>query len=136
MSTPGRILIVDDEANARNALAELLRDEGYAVDTAPDGAQALPKIEEWSPDLVLTDLKMPGMDGLALMRSVRQHDPDTIFVVMTAFGTLETAIQAMREGAVDYLTKPVNVEEMTLVLQRELARKRLRSDATEPRRSA
>ena len=72
MEPRGRILIVDDEANARTALAELVRDEGYSVETAADGFKALPKLDEFAPDLVLTDLKMPGMDGIALMRKARE----------------------------------------------------------------
>ena len=124
-----RILIVDDEANARTALAELLRDEGYAVDTAADGFKALPKLEELAPDVVVTDLKMPGLSGLELMDKVRERDPECVVIVMTAFGAIETAVQAMRQGAADYLTKPVNIEELTLVLKRELERKRLRAEA-------
>jgi DNA-binding NtrC family response regulator len=128
MANRGRILIVDDEVNARTALAELLRDEGYAVETAADGFKALPKLEEFSPDLVLTDLKMPGMDGIELMRKTTARDPDCVCVVMTAFGAVDTAVQAMREGAADYVTKPVNLEELQLVLARELDRKRLRAE--------
>jgi DNA-binding NtrC family response regulator len=124
-----RILIVDDEANARTALAELLRDEGYAVETAADGFKALPKLDEFAPDVVVTDLKMPGLSGLELMDKVRERDPSCVVVVMTAFGDIETAVQAMRQGAADYLTKPVNVEELALVLKRELERKRLRAEA-------
>src|SRR6478735_11255410 len=101
----GRILVVDDEANARTALAELLRDEGYAVETAADGFKALPKLEEFSPDVVVTDLKMPGLSGLELMDKVRERDPSCVLIVMTAFGAIETAVQAMRQGAADYLTK-------------------------------
>jgi len=129
MSHKGRILIVDDEVNARTALAELLRDEGYAVETAADGFKALPKLEEHEPDLVVTDLKMPGIDGLELMRKVTARDPNCIVVVMTAFGAVDSAVKAMREGAADYLIKPVNVEELVLVIQRELERKRLRAEA-------
>jgi DNA-binding NtrC family response regulator len=124
-----RILIVDDEANARTALAELLRDEGYAVETAADGFKALPKLEEFTPDLVVTDLKMPGLTGLELMDKVRERDPEAVVIVMTAFGAVDTAVQAMKQGAADYLTKPVNVEELSLVLRRELERKRLRAEA-------
>jgi CheY-like chemotaxis protein len=69
-------LIADDEANARSALAELLREEGYSVDTAADGFKALPKLEELAPDLVLTDLKMPGLGGIELMRKARERDPN------------------------------------------------------------
>jgi DNA-binding NtrC family response regulator len=124
-----RILIVDDEANARTALAELLRDEGYAVETAADGFKALPKLEEFVPDLVVTDLKMPGLNGLELMQKLRERDPDAVVIVMTAFGAVDSAVQAMKQGAADYLTKPVNVDELSLVLKRELERKRLRAEA-------
>jgi DNA-binding NtrC family response regulator len=124
-----RVLIVDDEANARTALAELLRDEGYAVDTAADGFKALPKLEELPPDIVLTDLKMPGLSGLELMGKVRERVPEAVVIVMTAFGGVDTAVQAMKLGAADYLTKPVNLEELGLVLKRELERKRLRAEA-------
>src|SRR5262249_46631498 len=124
-----RILIVDDEANARTALAELLRDEGYAVETAADGFKALPKLDEFAPDVVVTDLKMPGLSGLELMEKVRERDTGCVVIVMTAFGAIESAVQAMRQGAADYLTKPVNLEELSLVLKRELERKRLRMEA-------
>jgi DNA-binding NtrC family response regulator len=129
MASKGRILVVDDEVNARTALAELLREEGYAVETAADGFKALPKLEELEPDLVLTDLKMPGLDGLELMQKVRERDPECVVVLMTAFGAVETAVKAMRQGASDYITKPVNMDELVMVLARELERKRLRAEA-------
>ena len=94
-----RILVVDDEANARTALAELLKEEGYSVETAADGFKALSKFEEGHPDLILTDLKMPGMDGVELLEKVRQSDPDVEVVVMTAFGAVDTAVQAISEAA-------------------------------------
>jgi two-component system, NtrC family, response regulator AtoC len=124
-----RILIVDDEANARTALAELLRDEGYAVETAADGFKALPKLEEHEPDLVITDLRMPGLTGIELMAKVQERDPETVIIVLTAFGAVDTAVKALKQGAAHYLTKPVNVDELTLVLKRELERKRLRAEA-------
>src|SRR3954453_20008290 len=124
MAARERILVVDDEANARSALAELLRDEGYSVETAADGFKALPKLEELAPDVVVTDLKMPGLDGIELMHKVRERDPECVLIVMTAYGAIDTAVKAMREGAADYITKPVNIEELTLVLARELERKR------------
>src|SRR5512143_2894843 len=99
MDPRGRILIVDDEANARMALAELLREEGYAVETAADGFKALPKLEDFGPDLVLTDLKMPGMDGMELMKRTWEGDPERVVVVMTAYGSVDTAVAAMRQGA-------------------------------------
>jgi DNA-binding NtrC family response regulator len=124
-----RILVVDDEPNARAALAELLRDEGYAVETAADGFKALPKIEEFAPDLLLTDLRMPGMNGIDLMGKAREIDPEIAAVVMTAHGEVETAVTAMRQGAADYLNKPLVFEELTVVLERALERRRLRREA-------
>ncbi|MBK7582239.1 MAG: sigma-54-dependent Fis family transcriptional regulator [Myxococcales bacterium] len=131
--TKGRILVVDDEPNARNALAEILKEEGYSVETAADGFKGLARAEEFSPALVLTDLKMPGMDGVELLRKLRQHAPDVPVVLMTAFGAVETAVSAMREGAADYLTKPLNTDELVLVIDRALERTRLRRETTELR---
>ncbi len=125
----GSILVVDDEANARTALAELLRDEGYRVETAADGFKALGKMEELSPDLVLTDLKMPGMGGVELLEKVRASDEDVVVIVMTAFGAVESAVEAMKKGAADYLTKPLNTAELFLVVGREMERRRLRREA-------
>jgi DNA-binding NtrC family response regulator len=124
----GRVLVVDDEANARTALAELLKEEGYVVETAADGFKALGKLEDFEPDVVLTDLKMPGMDGLELLRKVREREAEAVVLVMTAFGAVETAVSAMKEGAADYLTKPLNMTELTLVLGREMERHRLRRE--------
>jgi DNA-binding NtrC family response regulator len=129
METQGRILVVDDEANARSALVELLREEGYSVEGAADGFKALGKLAEFAPDLVLTDLKMPGMDGIELLKKIQELDRDTVVVVMTAFGAVETAVAAMRAGASDYLTKPVNVAELSLVVGREIAQRRVRAEA-------
>jgi DNA-binding NtrC family response regulator len=124
-----RILVVDDEANARTALAEMLKDEGYAAETAADGFKALGKLAEFAPHVLLTDLKMPGMDGLELLRKARDLDESIVVIVMTAFGAVDTAVAAMREGASDYLTKPLNMNELLLVLQREIERQRLRGEA-------
>jgi DNA-binding NtrC family response regulator len=129
METKGRILVVDDEVNARTALLELLRDEGYSVESAADAFKALGKMADFAPDLVLTDLKMPGMDGLQLLDKVRAGDPDLPVIVMTAFGEVETAVRAMRAGARDYLNKPVNVGELSLVVARELEQRRIRAEA-------
>jgi two-component system response regulator HydG len=129
VNTKGRILVVDDEVNARNALNELLTEEGYVVDSAADGFKALGKVADLAPDLVLTDLKMPGMDGLQLLAKLREGDADLPVIVMTAFGEVETAVRAMREGARDYLAKPVNVGELSVVVARELEQRRLRIEA-------
>ena len=129
----GRVLIVDDEPNARTALARLIRDEGYCVETAADGFKALPKLADFAPDVVLTDLKMPGMDGIALIRKAHSLDPETAAVVMTAYGAVDTAVAAMRQGACDYLTKPIDIDELAIVLERVVERRRLRFEAGQMR---
>ena len=134
MESKGRILVVDDEVNARTALVELLRDEGYTVDAAADGFKALGKMAELEPDLVLTDLKMPGMDGIQLLGRVREQEPDLPVIVMTAFGDVESAVGAMRTGARDYLSKPVNMGELSVVIAREMEQRRLRVEAGHLRR--
>jgi DNA-binding NtrC family response regulator len=131
--TKANILVVDDEPNARTALAEILKGEGYAVETAGDGFKALARMAETAPDLVLTDLKMPGLDGVELMKKVKEHEPELPVVVMTAFGAVETAVSAMREGAADYLQKPLNSDELLIVLERALERTKLRRETTELR---
>ncbi len=131
--TRARVLVVDDEANARNALAEILREERYSVETAADGFKALGKLEDFAADLVLTDLKMPGMDGIEFMGKVRATDRDVGVIVMTAFGAVDTAVAAMRAGASDYLTKPLNTDELLIVIERELERQKLRRETKDLR---
>jgi DNA-binding NtrC family response regulator len=121
----GRIVVADDERAARESLAEILRDDGYEVFTASSGEEALRLVAEESPDVLLTDLRMPGLDGHELLSRVRRAYPETAVVVMTAYGTIRSAVEALREGAEDYLTKPVNVEEIEHLLARILQKKKL-----------
>jgi len=121
----GRILIVDDEANARAALSEILREEGYETETAADGFKALGKLGSFAPDLVLTDLKMPGLDGIGLLEEARGASPSTVVVVMTAFGTIDSAIQAIKLGAENYLTKPLEPTTLIAVVERAMEKSRL-----------
>ena len=130
----GRILVVDDEAAARSALAELLRAEGYEVETAGDAFKALGRLGEFTPELVLSDLNMPGMDGVELLRKLKEYSVELPVVLMTAFGGVETAVTAMRDGATDYLTKPLNTDELLIVLARCLESAKLRREASELRR--
>ncbi len=123
-----RILVVDDEAAARNALVELLRDEGFNVHSAADGFKALGQVDAWSPHLIITDVKMPGMDGLALMKKLRERGDAVGIVVMTAFGSVENAVEAMQQGADDYLTKPVHFPELLVVVRKVLEHHRLRHE--------
>ncbi len=121
----GRILVVDDEVNARTALAELLREEGYEVEMAADAFKALGKYEEFSPHAVVTDLHMPGMTGIELLEKIRATDDPATVIVMTAFGEVASAVSAMRAGAADYLAKPLDFDELRLVLDKALEHRRL-----------
>ncbi len=125
MASRGRILIVDDEANARAALSEILREEGYSTETAADGFKALGKLEEFQPDVVLTDLKMPGLDGIGLMEKAQATRSDATFVVMTAFGSISNAVEAVKKGAYNYLTKPLDFTVLAVVVERAVERSRL-----------
>jgi two-component system response regulator HydG len=124
-----RILVVDDEPSARSGLDKLLRQEGYLVDLAGDGPTALGLAAERPPDVAVTDLKMPGMDGLELLAKLREQDPDLPVLVVTAFGDVSSAVSAMRVGADDYLTKPVDFDALLLSLERALERRALRTEA-------
>ncbi|MFT3697034.1 MAG: sigma-54 dependent transcriptional regulator [Kofleriaceae bacterium] len=135
MVRTGKVLVVDDEVSARTTLADLLRDEGYDVEMAADAFKALGKIEAFAPQVVVTDLQMPGMDGIELVKRVRAMDEPAAVIVMTAFGAVQTAVEAMRSGAADYLTKPLDFDELLIVLdrvfelqhlQREVNRRQLR----------
>jgi two-component system NtrC family response regulator/two-component system response regulator HydG len=121
----GRVLIADDEEAARRSLKQILTEDGFEVTLAGDGEEALRLIAEESPDVLLTDLRMPRMDGHELLTRVRQGYPDVTVVIMTAHGTIRSAVQALREGAEDYLTKPINVEELEHLLDRILKKNRL-----------
>src|SRR6266581_9719900 len=109
---PEAILVADDEPGVRESLAEVLRDAGYAVQTAADGAAALAALERDDFGVVITDLRMPGADGLAVLRRAREISPQTLVVVMTAHGSVETAVEALRAGATDYLLKPVVFDDL------------------------
>src|SRR6185437_3247708 len=125
MASRGRILIVDDEANARAALSEILREEGYTTETAADGFKALGKLEEFQPDVVLTDLKMPGLDGIGLMEKAQATQSDATFVVMTAFGSISSAVEAVKKGAYNYLTKPLDFSVLVVVVEGAVERSKL-----------
>ncbi len=126
-------MVVDDEANARTALAELLRDEGFDVETAADAFKALGKYESFAPHVVVTDLKMPGMDGIELVKKIRTAEDPAIVVVMTAFGAVSSAVDAMRAGAAEYLTKPINFDELLVVLDKVFEQQELRRETRQLR---
>ena len=118
--TATRILLVDDDDNLRWVTQTQLEEAGYAVTTAADGETALDAIDRERPELVVTDLKMPGMSGMELLDRIRSDDPDLPVIIMTAFGTIQNAVQAVKGGAYDYLTKPIDSEDLLLILKRAL----------------
>lgn len=114
------LLIVDDEKNAREGLKWALENDEFKVDIAVGGQEALDHISRNRTDLVVTDLKMPGMDGLELLERVKAEDPSIEVIMITAHSTVETAVEAMKQGASDYQTKPIRLDELKLVIQRVL----------------
>ena len=116
----GRILVVDDDESLRRVTQVQLEQLGYQVATAADGMQALSTLQKTPHELVITDLKMPAMSGLELLKKIRADYPETIVVMITAFGTVETAVEAMKAGAYDYITKPVHPEELKLCVARAM----------------
>ncbi len=120
------ILIVEDHPDMRDALCDLLEERGYQVTTAMDGRQALEKVRERRFfNIVLLDMKIPGMDGMELLQSIKGMNKEIIVIVMTAYGTMEDVIEAMRRGAYDYITKPPDVEEMISIIERSILRQKL-----------
>ena len=123
-----RVLVVDDEKFIRDILADFLGMEGYMVRTAEDGTGAVRELEKAKYDLVITDLKMPKMGGLDLLKEIARSYPDTLTIIMTGFGTVETAIDAMKRGAYDYVLKPFKVEEILRIAERGLEKQRLAAE--------
>src|SRR5512144_2212375 len=123
-----RILVVDDEEIVRESLGGWLEKDGYTVAVAPDGPSAIERIkgERWS--ILIVDLKMPGMDGLQVLEEAKRLQPDTVVVIMTAYATVDTAVSAMKLGAYDYLVKPFDPEELSLMLEKIVSQQSLRHE--------
>ncbi|HEX7608224.1 MAG TPA: sigma-54 dependent transcriptional regulator, partial [Candidatus Cryosericum sp.] len=114
------ILVVDDEENIRELLRESLEDEGYRVNVAKNGQEAVEKVKAMSPDTVLMDVKMPVMSGMDAFLKIKESQPDLPVIFLTAFGSSDLAISAMKSGAYDYLTKPFDVDEVKIKVKRAL----------------
>lgn len=119
-----RILIVDDEVNMCSVMQDILVDEGYEVMVAENGNEALQIVHKVTPDLIITDINMPCMGGLDLLREVKSLHPDVQFIIMTGFGELETYLNAMHNGAFDYITKPLNIEMLKIMVAKVLGQSR------------
>ncbi len=124
----GSILVVDDEEIIRDSLSFVLKKEGYRVEEAANGKAALEKIQAGSFELVLTDLEMPEMKGIELLENISGLAPETMVMIITAYGSIDTAISALREGAVDYLLKPVNFDELLHKVRKLLSDRRVASE--------
>ncbi|HVN31648.1 MAG TPA: sigma-54 dependent transcriptional regulator [Thermoanaerobaculaceae bacterium] len=122
MTTPVRILVVDDEQHVRNSLATWFREEGYEVSVAASGKEALATLTREGTNILLVDIKMPGMDGLELQHKVRELAPDATIIIMTAYASVETAVQALKEGAYDYIVKPFDPENVSRLVRKAAER--------------
>jgi two-component system, NtrC family, response regulator HydG len=127
-SPGGRVLVVDDQKNMRATTAMLLRQGGHVVEEAEDGAAAVLRLQTVSFDVVLTDLRMPAVDGLEVLRAARELAPETEVIVMTAYATVEAAVEAMKRGAYDFVAKPFKEEELLLRVARALERRRMKGE--------
>ena len=130
----GSLLVVDDDAVVREALVEALVEAGYDVRAADDGVRAVALLAERAPDIVLSDVRMPGMDGLALLALLRERAPDIPVLLMTAFDDMPTVVAAMREGATDFLVKPLDLHELRARVARVIDDRRARARAARGRR--
>jgi DNA-binding NtrC family response regulator len=128
MNTKERIMIVDDEKIVRESLYHWFMDEGYKVDTAENAEVALKKFDKDRFDLILLDMKMPGMSGLDLLPKLKQIDDDCFVILITAYASVPSAIQALKEGAFDYITKPVDPEELNHIVKNALQQKKLKTE--------
>ncbi len=122
MTMPVRILVVDDEQHIRNSLATWFREEGYDVAVAASGRDALATLAREGTNILLVDIKMPGMDGLELQRKVRELAPDATVIIMTAYASVETAVEALKEGAYDYIVKPFDPEAVSRLVRKAAER--------------
>src|SRR5512147_973290 len=123
-----RVLVVDDEENLRLLVRTILRREGLEVEVASSGEQALALVETFGPDVILTDVRMPRMGGLDLLTTLKAKGNDAVVIVMSAYGNVDLAIEAMKAGAYDYLQKPFKAEEVVLTLRKAEEREALRRE--------
>lgn len=131
---PQSILIVDDEKAIRKTLTEILTFEGFTVDEAADGAEAVKKIKEGNYDCVLCDIKMPKMDGIEVLEQIREHKPDTPFIVISGHGNIETAVEAVKKGAFDFIAKPPDLNRLLITIRNAMDKKSLVTETKQLRK--
>ncbi len=122
------LIVVDDEFSVRDSLYNWFRKDGYRVDTAENATEALQRLQENSYDVVLLDIKLPGMDGIELQRRIHQIDPNLAVIMITAYASVETAVQALKQGAFDYVTKPIDPDELSHLVRNALEQRRLKAE--------
>lgn len=122
------ILIADDEINAREGLKKALSGDGRRVDVAADGVEAFDLLQKRSYDVLITDIRMPGMDGMQLLEKAKREDPHLEVILLTAYGAIENAVQAIKKGAYDYITKPINLDELEALLERVFEKRRIEQE--------
>ncbi len=120
-----KILIVEDDQKMNQGLVHIISKEGYVVESADSGEKALEKIKDTQFDLVISDLKLPGIDGKELLKATKKYDANILFIIITAYGTVDTAVSAMKEGAEDYILKPFDMEELRLVVKKTMEKREL-----------
>ncbi len=128
MNLARRILVVDDEESHRLMLKAVLKEDGYQIGEAADGAEAIKAVEQESFDLILLDLRMPGKDGIETLMEIRKISPLVPIIIMTAFASIKTAVEALKAGASDYLTKPLDIDELKILMQKALELYDLRTE--------
>jgi DNA-binding NtrC family response regulator len=128
------ILIVDDEASIRDSLNQWLAADGYRVDVAEDANGALKKIQESLWDVILLDIRMPGMDGIELQHRIKQIDQNIVTIIITAHASVETAVQALKDGAFDYVTKPIDPDDLSRLVRNAVEKRRLVQENIQLRR--
>ena len=124
MTDQGRMLIVDDELSVRDSLGKWFREEGYEVCTAENASDALTHLAEGRWDVALVDIKMRGTDGIELQRRMHEIDPSLMVIIMTGYASVETAVAALKNGAYDYVTKPLDPDEIAHLVKKALSHKR------------
>ncbi len=130
----GRIFVVDDEESIREFFEIMLKREGYEVVTASNGAEALEKLKKQAVDLIISDIQMPELSGLELLTKVKEMDPEMAVIMITAFGSTETAVEAMKLGAYDYIQKPFKIDEVRIIIQKALEQRSLKAENVQLKR--